>query len=116
MMSPSRATVADLSSPLHLICQHQRATLVNIEQLSLRFLYKQGPQQHCLITAVWLQMLDVQLPFSEVELVNENAVYLARVLELQQVSAHSTAEAAGTAVEDRALAALPGDPTVEFSS
>ena len=63
----------------------------------------------------WLQMLDVQLPFDEVALINENAVYLARVLELQQVTAHTTAEASGSAVHERALSALPADPAVEFS-
>lgn len=62
-----------------------------------------------------MQMLDIQLPFSEVELVNENAVYLARTLELQEVTAHTTAEAAGSAVHDKAVAALPGEPAVEFS-
>ena len=61
------------------------------------------------------QMLDIQLPFSEVELFNENAVYLARALELQEVTAHTTAEAAGSAIHERALAALPGGPVVDFS-
>ena len=61
-------------------------------------------------------MLDVQLPFDEVELINENAVYLARVLELEEVTAHSAAEApAGSPVHERAQSALPGSPTVEFS-
>ena len=63
-----------------------------------------------------LQMLDVQLPFDEVTLINENAVYLARVLELQEVAAHSVAEApAGSPIHERAQSALPGSPTVDFS-
>jgi hypothetical protein len=63
------------------------------------------------------QVLDVRLPFHEMELLQENAAYVQRKLGLQQLVIHAaTEELAAAQGNPRILDARPGSPIALFSS
>lgn len=63
------------------------------------------------------QVLDVKLPFDEAKLLRENADYIKRKLNLQQLEIHAATEAAAAEQEKpRILDARPGTPVAIFSS
>ncbi|KAK9806349.1 hypothetical protein WJX72_010942 [[Myrmecia] bisecta] len=65
------------------------------------------------------QVLDVKLPFNELELLRENREYLLRALKLEGLEVHSASEAGPTASAeeaDRIRSALPGTPYSRFTS
>jgi hypothetical protein len=59
-------------------------------------------------------VLDVKLPFDEAKLIEENAEYVTRSLQLEQLGVHPLNAVEGVE-EDRVKAATPGVPLVLFT-